>query len=262
MTASDLVSLLAARHADDVFVPECKDGPTQQSSHRRLDAWAMKRSWSHPKLSGYEIKVSRSDFIRDDKWRDYLPLCNELWFVAPQGVIDPQELAPEVGLLVAATTGTRLFTKKRAVYREIEPPADLLFYVLMCRARIRAEYGPLERADRVEKWRNWLRDRDEYQKIGYEVRDAIRRRLHKLEETNDHLAELIKEYEEIRERIRELGFDPARAVGLWAVQDKLSGLAGGIPKRLLPVLNHLATEVAAAADLLKFASGENGGQDA
>lgn len=44
MNASDVVSLIAARHTNDVFVPECKDGPTWGGGAMRLDAWAMRKS--------------------------------------------------------------------------------------------------------------------------------------------------------------------------------------------------------------------------
>src|SRR5690242_5105664 len=105
--------LLAAKHAEDVLVPECKDGPTQGGSHRRMDAWVMSKSWANPCVTGYEIKVSRSDFLGDEKWRTYLPLCNEFYFVAPSGIIEPDELPPEAGLLCVSSTGTVLFRKKK-----------------------------------------------------------------------------------------------------------------------------------------------------
>lgn len=66
--SSAIVALLAARHVNDVFIPECKDGPTQSGSHLRMDAWAMNKSWAHPCAIGYEVKVTRADFIGDNKW--------------------------------------------------------------------------------------------------------------------------------------------------------------------------------------------------
>ena len=110
--AADIAQLLAAKHADDVFVTECKDGPST-SGHIKLDAWAMRRSWAHPSFIGYEIKVSRSDFVGDTKWPQYLGVCNEFYFVCPAGIIRSEELSPEAGLLQIVSTGTRLLTKKR-----------------------------------------------------------------------------------------------------------------------------------------------------
>jgi hypothetical protein len=67
----DIKLALSKRHKDDYFLTEVKDGPTMGASHARIDAWAMKKSWSKPLVWGYEIKVSRSDFLNDTKWPAY-----------------------------------------------------------------------------------------------------------------------------------------------------------------------------------------------
>jgi len=76
-TAHQLVDLLAAKHSEDVFVPECKLGPSYGDGNGRIDAWAMAKSWAHPLVNAYETKVSRSDFLNDNKWQMYLPFCNQ-----------------------------------------------------------------------------------------------------------------------------------------------------------------------------------------
>ena len=63
ITAMDIMVLLETRHGGDVFVPECKAGATQGAGYTpRLDAWVMFKSRSRPRVIGYEVKVSRSDF--------------------------------------------------------------------------------------------------------------------------------------------------------------------------------------------------------
>jgi len=58
--AEVIIKALQIKHSDCVFVPECKDGPTQSvSNFLRMDAWVMVKSWSHPRMIGYEVKVSR-----------------------------------------------------------------------------------------------------------------------------------------------------------------------------------------------------------
>jgi len=47
----------------------------------------------------FEVKSSRSDFLRDAKWERYLPFCTHFAFVAPAGAIFRWELAREVGLI-------------------------------------------------------------------------------------------------------------------------------------------------------------------
>jgi len=90
--ARELLDLLLVKHAQDVCVPECKNGPTWTAKHLRLDLWAMKKSWSNPYTYGYEIKASRSDFLQDEKWLNYLPYCNYFSFVCLPGLIEPEEL--------------------------------------------------------------------------------------------------------------------------------------------------------------------------
>lgn len=70
----------------------------------RLDAWAINH-WSsrHRQRITYEINVSRADFVRELKAplkrRPGLLLSNLFYFVAPDGIIVPDDLPPECGLL-------------------------------------------------------------------------------------------------------------------------------------------------------------------
>lgn len=47
----------------------------------------------------YEIKSSRSDFLTDAKWPQYLDYCTHFAFVAPAGAIMRWELERNVGLI-------------------------------------------------------------------------------------------------------------------------------------------------------------------
>lgn len=137
--AQKLTELLAARHNGDVFVAQCKSGPSNYALKGELvimDAWAMRRSWAKPHTFGYEIKVSRGDFRRDQKWTRYLRYCSHFYFVALPGVIDPGELPDDVGLLVASKNLARLFCKREAAHREVTVPESLWRYILMWRASI------------------------------------------------------------------------------------------------------------------------------
>lgn len=175
-TASDIVKMLALRHADDVFVPGCKDGPTQGASVRIMDAWTMKRSWARPCMTGYEIKVSRSDFERDSKWVDYVPLCHRFYFVSPPGVVSPVDLPDGIGLLwTAKSGGQRLVQKKAAAHREIDPPVSLLIYILMCRTKVYSDPRMAEtREERAAIWERDLAMDKHYQIVGH----AVGRRIH------------------------------------------------------------------------------------
>ena len=47
----------------------------------------------------YEVKSSRGDFLRDDKWERYLDFCTHFAFVAPAGAIFRWELPSAIGLI-------------------------------------------------------------------------------------------------------------------------------------------------------------------
>jgi hypothetical protein len=222
MTSDTILVLLRERHAGDVFVGECKDGPTAFGSHCRLDAWAMKKSWANPCMSGYEIKISRSDFLKDDKWPSYLPLCNQFWFAAAPGVIEPQEVPPGAGLLVVASTGRMLRTIKKAPYREVEAPVDLYRYILMHRTKVVAQFcheeDPQERAD---FWRRWLAEKDERMRLGIQVgkrlRETFATQVAEVQESNRRLKEENSRLQEVAALLRELKIDPRG----WHTVDKV-----------------------------------------
>lgn len=132
--ADRVKAALAAKHADDFFLTEVKNGPTQSvANHFKLDALAFKKSWANPAIIGYEIKVDRSDFMRDNKWPAYLSLCNQFSFVCPVGLISPEELPSEVGLIYYNPEKDTLYTKRKALYRLIDEPVNMYKYIIMSR---------------------------------------------------------------------------------------------------------------------------------
>lgn len=238
--ASGIVALLESRHAKDVFVAECKDGPTHYASHLRLDGWAMMKSWAHPCAIGYEIKVSRSDFVSDNKWPAYLPLCNQFYFVAPPGVIDPAELSPDAGLLVVAGegAGTRLLTKKKAPYRDVSIPTDLYRYILMCRVSVDPESSPIEEGR--ERWQKWLDCKQEDRRLGYKVSKAIRERAAAIETENGRLVQSMARYDRLLAFLENLGVDPSH----WQVEEDIQMKLDARRKVFDPqVVNQLRTTV-------------------
>jgi hypothetical protein len=74
-----------------VYVPEFTYGS------RRIDAAIIdvSKRW----IRGFEIKVSRSDFLKDEKWQEYAEFCSSLSIVCPAGLIQKQEVPKPFGLL-------------------------------------------------------------------------------------------------------------------------------------------------------------------
>jgi Uncharacterized protein conserved in bacteria len=235
--ATDILELLAVKHSKDVFVPECKDGPTHYSSHMRMDAWAMNRSWAHPVATGYEIKVSRADFLHDNKWPAYLALCNQFYFVAPPNVIDPSELSADAGLMVVA--GSRLLTKKKAPHRAIQLPEELYRYILMCRVAITKDRWNMDEEDRNVYWRKFVERRVEDRALGYEVSRAIVERVAHVETENKRLARLMQGYDDVRGFLTRNGFSTDYAPSFWQLEERIAEQEKLFPKEMLWSLERL-----------------------
>lgn len=240
MTAGQVIELLATRHSKDVFVPECKDGPTQSSSHLRLDAWAMRRSWSDAATFGYEVKVTRADWLRDDKWVYYIPLVNHFSVVAPKGIVQATELPEGVGLLEVVGE-KRLLTRKKAARKEIQHPETLYMYVLMCRARIERE---TYETSRLDYWRNWIAQKAESRGIGYQVRAKIREHVERVEHENRMLKARIDQAEAVEARAKRLGLWDMRS---WEKDEQTVrrarlgdlGLDDRLPSEIRSLVTHL-----------------------
>ena len=149
---------LSKKHEKDAFFTEVKNGSTWFSSNLlRLDAVAIKKSWRQPCITGYEVKVDRQDFLRDEKWPLYKDCCNRLYFACPTGLIEQDELPDDIGLIYYNPEKESLYTKKKALFRNIDMPVDLLYYLIIC--RLDSDRHPFF-SDRREKLKEWVEDKD------------------------------------------------------------------------------------------------------
>lgn len=270
ITAKAILELLRAKHAEDVFVPECKTGPSQGHDHSRFDAWVMKKSWANAATIGYEIKVSRSDFLRDQKWPNYLPFCNSLYFVAPRAIILPSEMPEGVGLITVSEGGTRLTTSRKAAYRSIADPAQLLRYILMCRTRITTEsesYRGVTREESAAQWAAWLAEKGSARDVGHRVSKALGERINgELWEFKRRVADAERKCEDMAGRlsllanvehwIAESGLawklrDVTSADGFRAVFEEKAGQSAAVLSR---ELGEVAGRLARLAERLKGSS--------
>jgi len=194
MSAQIILNALRQKHSDDVFVSECKNGATYtpQESLLMLDAWVLKKTWNPVTSIGYEVKVSRSDFKNDEKWEGYLPYCHHFYFVCPSGLILPEELPQNIGLMYLTKTGNKLITKKLSVRRDVELPrfVNLLLYVLMCRCSLRTHdaesvYSKEDRMGAYKKELELAKDRKQLASfINNHIKDKLLEAEYKLKEVN------------------------------------------------------------------------------
>ncbi len=261
--ASELLKLLDVKHNKDVFIPECKTGPTHYAdSCPRLDAWAMKRSWANFRTYGYEIKISRQDFLGDDKWRQYLDFCTDFYFVAPQGLIDPNELPPEAGLIVASKNLVRLFTKKKAPSRDVALDPYLCQYILQSRVSIRDEY-----VDRSKKiyWQNWLKrkkiDREFGWNVSKKLQETIENEIEKVKDKNREIRAESERLKPVKKLLIELGIDTNHLYS-YRLKEEIQAaekrIRTAIPTDLIPSIGRLENEFKRFKRILSEIGGDSG----
>jgi hypothetical protein len=258
MAAQQIIELLAIKHHEDVFVPECKDGPTQGANHLRLDAWAMARSWSNPTTWGYEVKVSRSDFLKDDKWQGYLAYCSDFYFVCPMGLIQPEELPPEAGLLWANPGATRLYTKKKASRRLVEIPENIFRYILMCRVKnLSKEYACNSGESRewaIRSAAELKADKELGCTLERLIAAKVQREVLKVQEENRLLKQENERLSETRQALAAAGMSPWQASEF--VRRAAKAASDKIPNHILWKLQRLAGVGDDVRELLKVLDGE------
>jgi len=250
--ASDKIKkLLEVRHNKDVFVTECKTG-SSGAGMQSLDAWAMKKSYSKPLIVGYEIKVSRGDFLNDTKWQGYMPYCNELYFVTPYAMVQPNEIPEGVGLMWVSKNGSTVRTKVKAKWRPLLPENinSLFTYVLMTRTKIvHSDFSVLGRKEARKKpsgtefWTGWLKDKDLSYEFGRRVEGEIKKRLteevNNVKNENQRLKYRMDGYDKIVAMCKKLGIDPED----YNAENDFRKKVSGISRRLLNTILHVKDDL-------------------
>ena len=234
ISASDIINLLNKKYPVEKFltVPECKIGSTWfKSMCSRFDFWVMARSWAHPQFIGCEVKVNRQDFIRDTKWPSYLDYCTEFYFVSPPGIIAPEEVPEQAGLMVCTKNCKKIITKKKAPVRDVQIPHSIFIYILMCRTRITEDTGrPM-----ADLWKDRLKEMQSNKRLGHEVAFTIRHQVEKkvraVLDENRKLHEENEKLQVVKDCMENLGIstDDFRFGGRYTVERKLKEALSGIP---------------------------------
>lgn len=267
ITAADIQRLLAARHASDVWVAQCKNGPTWTAHQVRiLDGWALRKSWSPWTAVGYEIKVARSDFEQDQKWGEYLPVCHEFYFVCPGGLIKTNDLPEGVGLIWVGANGQKLHTKIKARRREPDPQAlaRLMSYVLMSRARVVADMDEAnrpaaeepERDRRLRLHREAVEWTEKRRELAQFVNKHVRERFNEQERRLREMEAKAADADRLREHLAGLGIDWRPSTrgeygNTWEVRRQIDKLAGRIPDDLERDLDHAARHLTSMAETVR-----------
>lgn len=209
--ADMILRQLQKRHfnRNDVFLTQVKNGRSWGSENLLImDALAIRRSWTRPCYIGYEVKISRSDFVRDEKWPGYLQYCHEFYFACPVGLILPEELPKQVGLIYYDSQKDSIVTKRRALYRPIEISSEMLMYIIM--SKLDDNRHPFF-SDHREMLQAWVEDKKARKDLGNKVKSRLMQEIRKLEEENQELKRIVRDvevYKNIEEVLLNHGFSP------------------------------------------------------
>ena len=99
MTSENVYSIIAnhfSKFWGQVLIPEYTYGDL------RIDAMLV--DTEHRWIRGFEIKVTREDFLQDKKWQEYSDFLSSLCIVCPENLIKKEEIPKPFGLIYVSNT--------------------------------------------------------------------------------------------------------------------------------------------------------------
>lgn len=252
VTSIEIKKALAEYHPKDYFLTECKTCSTyfpDPQGMLKFDGLAITRSYTSPCIIGYEIKVSRSDFLGDNKWHLYLQYCNEFYFVVPVGLVAKDEIPENVGLIYYYPKTGKLLKKRRAVYRKIEEPVGVYKYIIY--SRLDQERIPFYE-DRAEYAKAYLEDRSEKRKLGRNFGSKMANDLKNCQERLERLSNVEGQIEQLR-KIEKI-LEKHQIFGLhWCrnLEDPLKELDDALSSSYPKELGRVENDLLRALDTLK-----------
>lgn len=251
--ADQILHALSKRNEQDIFLTEVKTGPTYTGPElRKIDALSIKPSWASPCITAYEVKVSRSDFLNDEKWPAYREVSHRFYWACPAGLIRPDEVAVDCGLIWYNPETGGLGTRKKALFRHIELPPLLLYYIVLSRL------GPQERhpffSSRREFFEAYVQDKADRLQLGIMVGPRLvkqvteaNNRAGKAESRGNILKDELALWEKVQVILKEHGIRTDQ----WNVERQLrERLQTTMPKEALSSLRTIERETGALLRLV------------
>ncbi|WP_212590776.1 MmcB family DNA repair protein [Virgibacillus chiguensis] len=226
--AHEIKHALAEKHKSDFFLTEVKNGPTHISNDLYImDGLAIKKSWVNPLITGYEIKVSRNDFLQDEKWTAYKHYCHRLDFVVPSGLIKPDELPEDIGLIYYNPEKRTLNTRRKGKIFNIEMPYEMLYYIIMNRLdNIQHPFFTSKR----EYFEEYVVDKVNSRQLGQKVSSKLIDEVARLEQENKSLKRENANLADIAKVLRKHGFNSHFKWGF--ARDIDEALSTSLPPRM------------------------------
>lgn len=206
LTASQIKCLLGerARTNGHVYFEEVTDYGRYQKNGRqsRIDALAIKIGYSKLQLWGYEIKVSRRDFVADEKWHQYMEMCNSLYFVCPHGVIGKDEVPAEAGLMYVSKKGNMVRTVKKAPYRTVQYRPEYFMGMIFNKLNL---FDAQDRESRLRRALELQKLNGDALDLGTSLRSALALKLRTQQNRQDDLETKLTRLEEVEAYLKDEG---------------------------------------------------------
>lgn len=141
MTSADIKKLLAEKYCAPsyAFFSELRLGTGYGAdANGYIDGYVI-YLWGELERTAFEIKISRSDFLSEvkkpSKRRQAMAFSNKFYFVAPAGLLKPEEIPCDSGLM-EVTESNELKIKVKAPVRESIRPTWRFFAALARRVAL------------------------------------------------------------------------------------------------------------------------------
>lgn len=136
-----------------------------------MDVCAAKLSWTNPDVRGFEVKVTRSDFLADvnsGKFRRYLGWVDLFYFATPSGLVKKSEIPEGCGLVVRGENGwSGVRAPRRTKLSEVDRAGSLLALFMNL-------HGFRQQATRSERLARYMKDRSLRSALSEQLREMLR----------------------------------------------------------------------------------------
>ncbi|WP_218832043.1 MmcB family DNA repair protein [Paenibacillus campinasensis] len=199
------------------------------------------------------MKVSRGDFVQDQKWPGYMAYCHKFSFVCPKGLISKDELPEEVGLVYYYPDSGALRSERSAKHRMVEIPSDIYQYILM--SRTESDRHPFFSNSR-EMLEAYVSDKADRKALGSEVSSKLVaeiRDLRKKVRDVDWEKERLKRDAQLLQEVRVLLAEYGIRLGAWNnwEEEMRQRLSVGVNPQVIKIMNQITASTEELARMLQ-----------
>lgn len=175
VSSADIMSALRDRYGFEFcgLYPEVDTGTDDLNRRYRIDAVLAHRVDGRITFEGFEVKISRGDFLRDNKWQLYANYVDALSLVCPYGMVSPEEVPRGFGLMYYNPKTRKLRFKRKPQTNpdaDTRPVEDLIFARLAYR-----DIDGKRHRDRFADAETYVREGKLYKDLGKTFGTALAR---------------------------------------------------------------------------------------